>query len=112
MARSPRRSSQYAWLITGPLAIFSIVCLVVFWVKDPGWWHYWPGALLVFGGFIVAHVGVLNIVVRRQAFAVVLNEIPLILAIYFLPPPAVILAPALASLVTQLRSRMDSTRMA
>ncbi|WP_067495819.1 bifunctional diguanylate cyclase/phosphodiesterase [Actinoplanes sp. TFC3] len=109
---SPRRSSRNAWLITSPLALFAIACFMLFWVRDPGWWHSWPGTLLVFAGFVAANIGVLTIVVRRQAVAVILNEIPLILAIYFLPAPAVILAPALASLVTQLRSRMDTTKMA
>ncbi|MEV4638319.1 EAL domain-containing protein [Actinoplanes sp. NPDC049548] len=109
---SVRRSFQYAWLVTSPLAIFAIVCLVVYWVHDPDWWRSWPGAVLAFLGVILAHTAVLNIVVKRQSFAVVLNEIPLMLAIYFLPKPAVIVAATLASIVTQLRSHLDTTKSA
>ncbi|AGL14416.1 bifunctional diguanylate cyclase/phosphodiesterase [Actinoplanes sp. N902-109] len=110
-APSSRGSAQYAWLITSPLAIFALIALVAYWARDPGWWHSWPGALAVLAAFIVAHVGVLNIVFRRQAFLLVLNEIPLILAIYFLPAPAVILTQTIASLATQLWSRMDTTKL-
>ncbi|MFI7598433.1 putative bifunctional diguanylate cyclase/phosphodiesterase [Actinoplanes sp. NPDC049681] len=112
--RSPSRgrSSQYAWLITAPLALFALVCLVFYWLAKPTWWHHWAGSLLVLVAFIIAHVSVLSVVVRRQALLVVLNEIPLILAIYFLPPVPVILAPTIASLVTQLRSRTDTTKTA
>ncbi|BCJ52403.1 bifunctional diguanylate cyclase/phosphodiesterase [Actinoplanes sp. NBRC 14428] len=109
---SRRRSSQYAWLVTSPLAVFAIACLTYYWLREPTWWHEWPGTVLVLGAFIVAHVSVLSVVVRRQVLLVVLNEIPLILAIYFLPPVAVILAQTVASLATQLWSRMDTTKTA
>ncbi|MEV6601289.1 bifunctional diguanylate cyclase/phosphodiesterase [Actinoplanes sp. NPDC051346] len=107
-----RRSAQFAWLVTAPLALFALVCLVVYWYQYPTWWREWPGVLLVLVAFVAAHVSVLSVVIRRQAFVVVLNEIPLILAIYFLSPPAVILAQTVASLVTHLWSRMDTTKTA
>ena len=45
----PRRTSEYAWLITGPLAAIAIVAFIVFWVADPHWYEAWPQWLLLSG---------------------------------------------------------------
>ncbi|MFI5935757.1 putative bifunctional diguanylate cyclase/phosphodiesterase [Actinoplanes sp. NPDC051494] len=108
---APRRSGDYAWLITSPLALFAAVCLALYWAADPGWYSDWVGGLLVLAGFVLAHVTVLNVVIRRQAFFVSLTEIPLTLGVFFLPPVTVIIAFTLATLVTQVRARMDATKM-
>ncbi|GAA2573628.1 EAL domain-containing protein [Winogradskya consettensis] len=105
-------SPQYAWLVTSPLALFATISLIVYWLHGAGWWHEWAWGLLLTAAFVVAHVSVFNVVVRQQVLLVVLNEIPLILAIYFLSPVTVILAQTIASLITQLWSRMDATKTA
>ncbi|WP_433300591.1 putative bifunctional diguanylate cyclase/phosphodiesterase [Actinoplanes sp. CA-030573] len=107
MARGPRasRSAQYAWLITGPLAVFATVTAAYFWVEDPKWYTYWPWGLLALVGVCSAYVGVFSVVVRRTTFGIVVAEVPFLLALYYLPPTMVILVSAAAvALTTVIRS--------
>jgi diguanylate cyclase (GGDEF)-like protein len=108
---SPRRSPEYAWLITTPLAASAFVCLVIFWVQDPHWYVKWPGGLAALAGLVLAHNAVLNLLIRRQTMLVVVTEIPLVLAIYFLPHPMVLIVVALGALITQLRDRMGPAKL-
>lgn len=108
---SRRSSSQYAWLVTAPLALFAAVCLLVFAFTERHWWDDWPRGLVAFAAFVVAQVAVLRVVIRRTAFHVVLTEIPLFLALYYLSPPQVVLSLTAASLVTQLWSRIEPTKL-
>ena len=113
--QAPRRSSQFAWLITNPLALIALVCFIVFWVQDPDWYRSWRdllGGLVALAALIVANVGVFNVVIRRQGFFVVVTEIPLVLAIFYLPPVMVILAATVATGVAQIRSRLGPTKLA
>jgi diguanylate cyclase (GGDEF)-like protein len=108
---SPRRSPEYAWLITTPLAVLVFICVVVFWVQDPDWYTEWLGGLAALAGVVVANIAVLNVLIRRQNTYVIVTEIPLVLAIYFLAPVTVIAAVAFGALITQLRARMDPTKL-
>jgi diguanylate cyclase (GGDEF)-like protein len=108
---SPRRSPEYAWLITTPLAALVFVCVLVFWVQDPDWYTEWLGGLAALAGLVVANIAVLNVLIRRQNTYVIVTEIPLVLAIYFLAPVMVIVAVALGALITQLRARMEPTKL-
>ena len=110
--QAPRRSSQYAWLITNPLAIFAAICTIVFWTENDRWYEAWASGLLALAALIVANVGVFNVVIRRQGFFVVVTEIPLVLAIYYLPPVMVILAATLATFAAQIRSGLGLTKLA
>ena len=79
MAERPRtrpRSPQYAWLLTGPLAVFTIACLAAFWVTDRDWWREWPGGLLALAGMCLVYVGVFHVVIRRSTYGIVLVEVP------------------------------------
>ena len=108
---SPRRSPEYAWLITTPLAALVFVCVLVFWVEDPDWYTAWLGGLAALAGVVVANIAVLNVLIRRQNTYVIVTEIPLVLAIYFLPPVMVIAAVTVGALITQLRARMEPTKL-
>ncbi|MET1008306.1 MAG: hypothetical protein ABWX96_22355, partial [Propionibacteriaceae bacterium] len=109
---APRRSLQYAWLITNPLAAISLICLVAFWIAEPDWWREsWFGGILAFLALAVANIGVFSVVIRRQSFYVVVTEIPLVLALFFLPPVTVILAATLATLAAQIYTRAVPTRL-
>ncbi|HEV8175414.1 MAG TPA: bifunctional diguanylate cyclase/phosphodiesterase [Actinoplanes sp.] len=108
---SPRRSPEYAWLITTPLAVLVFICVVVFWVQDPDWYTEWLGGLAALAGVVVANIAVLNVLIRRQNTYVIVTEIPLVLAIYFLAPVTVIVAVTFGALITQLRARMDPTKL-
>ncbi|MFI5890532.1 putative bifunctional diguanylate cyclase/phosphodiesterase [Actinoplanes sp. NPDC051513] len=105
MARRPRarqHSAQYAWLITGPLALFAAICFASFWADRPTWYQSWPVGLIAFAGICLAYAGVFNVVIRRSTYSVILTEVPLVLVLYFVPPAMVILVVAGASIVAQL----------
>jgi diguanylate cyclase (GGDEF)-like protein len=110
-SRSPRRSAQYAWLVTNPLALFALICIAVYWVKQPEWFHFWRGGLVALIGLIVAYVAVINVVVRRQTFTLVATELPLVLALFYLPPVMVVVAATAATLITQVRSGVVATKL-
>lgn len=107
-----RRSSEYAWLLTTPLALFALLCIAAFWVADPLWLRAWPGGLLALVAGAAAQVAVLNVVVRRQTVSVYLTEIPLVLALYFLPPVMTVVAMTLAAVLTFVRSSLGMTKVA
>ncbi|MDY7088026.1 MAG: bifunctional diguanylate cyclase/phosphodiesterase [Actinomycetota bacterium] len=104
--RRAKRSAQYAWLITNPLGLFALVCVIAFWVHDPRWWtDSWLGGLVALVGIIVAYIGVINVVIRRSTFSIYITEVPFLLALYYLPPTVVILVVTLAVLIVQLTRR-------
>ncbi|MGK5680742.1 putative bifunctional diguanylate cyclase/phosphodiesterase [Actinoplanes sp. URMC 104] len=105
--RTGRRSARYAWLITNPLALFAVICTVVFWTRDPDWYHDWLGGLVALAGMVIAHIGVINVVVRRTTFSVYITEVPILLALYYLPPTMVLVVMALAGLLVQLTPRTE-----
>ena len=112
MRRRGRRSAQYAWLITGPLAVFAVVCTIAFWDTEPRWYEHWLGGLATLGGVCLAYVAVFNVVIRRNTYGVALTEVPLVLALFFLPAPLPTFAAVGAALVSQLaRYTVDSTKM-
>src|SRR5690349_18655072 len=96
---SPRRSSEYAWLITSPLAVIAMICVATWWISDDDWYRSWPAGLASLAALIVANLGVLNVVIRRQAFGLVVTEIPLVLTLFFLPPVMVVLVVTSATLI-------------
>ncbi|WP_412748331.1 EAL domain-containing protein [Krasilnikovia sp. M28-CT-15] len=108
---SPRRSPEYAWLITTPLAVFAFVCGLVFWISDPTWYQAWLGGLVALAGIVLAAVAVLNVLIRQQNTAVVLTEIPLVLAIGFLPPMMVLTVVTVGAVIAQLRARVEPTKL-
>jgi diguanylate cyclase (GGDEF)-like protein len=108
---SPRRSPDYAWLITWPLAIFALVCLVVFWVGDHDWYRAWPGGIAAVIALIAAYFAMPNVVVRRQSISVAVTEIPMVLALYYLPPTMVILVATTAAGVSLMRARVGQTKV-
>lgn len=102
-ASPARRSEQFSWLITGPMALFAIICTTAFWISDPEWYRAWLPGLLIFVSYSVATVAVFNFVVRRGSFALTLNEAPLVLGLFYLPPVLMILAIVGGNLVMMLR---------
>ena len=107
---APGRSAEYAWLITGPLAFFTIIAFVAFWVAGPGWYEAWPQGLALFVAFLLAFIGVLTLQIRRSTITIYLTEIPLVLAFYYLPPTMVIVMAGLASIIVQFRTAAVPTK--
>src|SRR4051812_6653063 len=107
MAGRPRargRSADYAWLVTGPLAVFSIVASAIFWFQDRNWYASWLLGLLLLVAYLTAYVNVFDFVIRSSVFRIFLTDIPLLLMFYYLPPTMVIFMVGVSGLIIQLRS--------
>lgn len=65
----------------------------------------WLLALLLLVAMAAVGMPVLNFVVRRQSFGMTLTEIPLVLALFLLPPLTVVAIYTVASMLTQTRHR-------
>ncbi|MBW6432698.1 bifunctional diguanylate cyclase/phosphodiesterase [Actinoplanes hulinensis] len=111
--RSPVRhgGAQRAWLITWPLMVFALVCTAGFWVAEPDWYHAWPAGLAFFVAYLIAYRDVFNIVIWRSSFTVAMTDVPLVLALFYLPPVMVILVVSGANLVHHLRSNVPVTKL-
>ncbi|MFE0592293.1 putative bifunctional diguanylate cyclase/phosphodiesterase [Micromonospora echinospora] len=108
---SSRRSTDQAWLITGPLALFAVVCSVALaLVSDPS-----PGNPILTLALLVAMVAavsqVLHFVIRRQGLTFTINELPLVLAFFWLPPLTVVGLSVAAVLIVQFRRRISPTKL-
>ncbi|SIN21754.1 putative bifunctional diguanylate cyclase/phosphodiesterase [Micromonospora cremea] len=106
-----RRSSEDAWIITAPLVLLAVACATLTGLvadRPFGDWHW---AALLLAAMIAAGLPLLVLVVRRQSVAMTLTELPLVLALHFLPPLTVVVIYTLASLVTQLRHRITAPKV-
>jgi diguanylate cyclase (GGDEF)-like protein len=110
--RSRHRSSEDAWIITAPLVLLAVACTVVVGLITDRPIGRWYEAALLLAVMIVAGVPVLGVVIRRQALGMTLTDLPLVLALYYLPPLTVTLIYTLASLVIHiLRHRMSGPKL-
>ncbi|MEU8299543.1 bifunctional diguanylate cyclase/phosphodiesterase [Micromonospora sp. NPDC048909] len=100
-----RKSTDHAWLITGPLALIAVVCSTAISVLSDQPFGEWGLAFLIFLAMAGISIPVLNFVVRRQSVGVTLTEIPLVVALFFLPPLTVVLIYTLASLIWSASQR-------
>jgi diguanylate cyclase (GGDEF)-like protein len=108
---APRRSADYAWLITGPLAMASVILSVALGVLGKDSLGEWKLAVVLLGLVLLAETPVLYFVVRRQTTALTITEVPLLFALYLLPPLTVVLVFTLSSLVTQLRRGLPAPKL-
>ncbi|TYB35781.1 sensor domain-containing phosphodiesterase [Micromonospora sp. AP08] len=106
-----RRSSEDAWIITAPLALVAVACATVtgLLVEHPV--GKWPQAALFLVLMIVAGLPLLSLVVRRQTLGFTLTELPLVLALYFLPPLTVVGIYTLTALITHIRHRFSAPKV-
>ncbi|MER7166663.1 bifunctional diguanylate cyclase/phosphodiesterase [Micromonospora sp. NPDC000207] len=101
-----RRSTENAWLVSGPIALIAVLCSTVLALAERPSVGQWPATLVMTAVMVAAALPVINIVVRRQALGVLLTEIPLVVAFYLLPPLSVVFAYTLATLIVQIRRRL------
>ncbi|MFF5175234.1 putative bifunctional diguanylate cyclase/phosphodiesterase [Micromonospora sp. NPDC000089] len=106
-----RRSSEDAWIITAPLVLLAIGCATLTGlVARPSLGEWLPAGLLLVV-MVVAGSPLVGVVVRRQSLGITLTEVPLVLALHFLPPLTVVVIYTLASLITHLRHRMVAPKL-
>ncbi|MEU4693200.1 bifunctional diguanylate cyclase/phosphodiesterase [Actinoplanes sp. NPDC023714] len=105
-SRSRRRSADYAWLITGSLALFALACTVGFWINFPPRPGDWLPALLVLALYLVTQFAEFNVVIRRSGFTVTVTEVPLVLGLYYVSPVLMIFVVIICALCMQLRATM------
>ena len=102
---SPRGRTERAWLITAPLALCAVLFSLLLGLTVRPALGDWLLTLLLTAAMIVAAIPTINVVVRRQALGTTFTEIPLVVALYVLPPLSVVLAYTVATLVVQLRRK-------
>lgn len=100
-----RSSSQLAWFITGPLAALAVAVTTVLAATQPTSARHWSLAVLFLGAFVLAETAVLHGVVRRQGLVVTINEIPLVVALWYLSPLTLLLVRVASSILIQTRRR-------
>ena len=98
-----RKSTERAWFITAPLALLAIVFSTAIGVLRPEFGE-WGLAFVLFVAMTGISIPVLNFVVRRQTFSATFTEIPLVVALYYLPPLTVVLVATLAALIGPRRA--------
>ncbi|MGY0005572.1 putative bifunctional diguanylate cyclase/phosphodiesterase [Micromonospora sp. I033] len=106
-----RRSSEDAWIITAPMALVAVACATVTGLLAEHPVGKWPQATLFLLLMIVAGLPLLSLVVRRQTLGVTLTELPLVLALYFLPPLTVVFIYTLTALITHIRHRFSAPKV-
>ena len=105
------RPQQFAYFIAVPLAILTVALVVPLAQLRPIPADRLPIAALYVGLFILAQVAVLHFEVRRHAFILTLSEIPLLLALVYLPPVLVIAVRLLALVAVQLWQRFSIVKL-
>jgi diguanylate cyclase (GGDEF)-like protein len=107
-----RRPQHLAWLITGPLIVLAIGFSIPVIVADH---HPWRAAGLapVFV-LLIALAGLtpLQFDVRRQSYSMLLTDIPLLLALFYLSPPVVLAVRLLACFLMPKLYRWGTIKMA
>ncbi|MGR6322218.1 bifunctional diguanylate cyclase/phosphodiesterase [Micromonospora soli] len=93
-----RRSTERAWLITAPLTLLAVVFSTAVALISDEPVGEWLLALVLFVAITAVSVPVLNFIVRRQSMVVTLTEVPLVVALFFLPPLTVVVIYTLSSL--------------
>jgi diguanylate cyclase (GGDEF)-like protein len=100
-----------AWFITVPLSIVVIVIASPMAVHTHLSAYRWPATIALFLVFLFAHAGELHVEVQRHTFAFLLLEIPLLLALFYLPPLLVIAVRVLSFVVVKGIARITFTKL-
>ncbi|WBB74406.1 bifunctional diguanylate cyclase/phosphodiesterase [Micromonospora sp. WMMD1128] len=106
-----RRSSEDAWIITAPMALIAVACSVVTGLVSDHPVGRWPQAALLLVLMVVAGMPLLSLVVRRHSVAITLTELPLVLALFFLPPLTVVITYTAATLIAHIRHRFSAPKV-
>ncbi|MGX4658490.1 putative bifunctional diguanylate cyclase/phosphodiesterase [Micromonospora sp. SCSIO 07396] len=105
-----RKSTERAWFITAPLALLAIVFSTAIGVLRPEFGK-WGLAFVLFVAMTGISIPVLNVIVRRQSVGVTLTEVPLVVALFFLPPLIVVLIYTLSVLIWSASHRFAPAKL-
>jgi diguanylate cyclase (GGDEF)-like protein len=111
-AASRRRTENYAWLITGPLVVLTVVMFLPAAINNRQVLTSWPIMLLFLGIFVAAEAISLNIEIRGHDTTISLTEIPLVVALFYLPPLPLLTIRVLALFLVLAKRGMPPVRLA
>jgi len=109
--RAIKQHPERAWFFTGPLAALAVVLTTIAQVRTPIDDYRWPLAVVFLGLCMVAEATMIRFEIRRQSFKVSLNELPFLLALFYLPPLLVVLTRVAPVIVTHLVRRQSPVKM-
>ncbi|MEU7868016.1 bifunctional diguanylate cyclase/phosphodiesterase [Dactylosporangium sp. NPDC049140] len=95
-----RRADTHAWIVTGPLIVIGLLMALpglVFAPSHPITENFLYAPVLLLFAILSTHMQ-LRLDVRRQVLAIGMNDVPILLALYYLPPALVIVIRIIASL--------------
>ena len=107
-----RRSENYAWLITGPLVVVTIVMFVPAVLNRRPVLVPLPEILLYLAVFIVAEAISLTIEMRGHGTTITLTEIPLVVALFYLPPLPLMAVRIIALMAVAMWRRTPPVKLA
>src|SRR4051794_33100798 len=96
------RSSTLAWFVTVPLAFVSIIIATYLHPSLSLIADHWQAAAVFFALCLIADVSKVRVEIQRQVFSYTLTDIPLLLALFYLPPPLVVFARLASASCVQL----------
>jgi diguanylate cyclase (GGDEF)-like protein len=99
-------------LVTGPLVVLTIVMFTPAVLSYRPVLVPWPEMLLYLAIFIAAEAITLNIEIRGHGTDISLTEIPLVVALFYLPPLPLLAIRVLAQALIHSRRRMGSVKFA
>ena len=106
-----QRPLHLAWLITGPLVVVAALFTLPMAVNHARFGSPQPLlGLAFFGLFVLADATLLRFEIRRHGFSLSLAEIPLLLALFYLPPLTVLTVRVLSTATIQLKMRAGPVR--
>ncbi len=106
-----RRPQYYAWFIAGPLALAAIALSIPVIVGDQRSWRYaWLAPVFVIFMTMSGRIE-LRFNVRRQAYRVLLTDIPLLLSLFYLPLALVLVIRLMSSLLLPALYRQGAIKL-
>ncbi len=99
------------WGITLALTLLALGIAYHTGRAEPTFLHSWPQTLCFFALFLAADATVLHLEVRRQSLVVSMGEIPLLLALFYLPPLGILIVRLLAAALVQGYRRPGLTKL-
>jgi diguanylate cyclase (GGDEF)-like protein len=106
-----RRPQYFAWFIAGPLAVAAVGFSIPVVLADQRPWRFaWLAPVFVL--FItLSGLTELRFSIRRQSYRMLLTDIPLLLALFYLPPLLVLLVRIVSSLLIPSLYRQGAVKL-